>query len=318
MKIHALLRIGLATVFFGAPSHAQHAPPPEPWDPPVVSPEPASAAPVIETPTAPAAPAPEPKPTKAPVESVPSEPEIEQLLSDDPHPDYVPPPGYGLGTRLQERPRADIPENAADSESAESFEPEEAESEEVVAERHDGFYLRMTAGGGTGRILHRLQITTSAKTEAHSGEYIGTYVGMNLMAGVTVGSGLVLGALVSQFRMSDADKKDTDQTIEHPDGAEYGNISFGQLAFMADWFPTEDGGTHLGGLFGIGATGMQRTDGEEIYGMTFGLFGGYDFWVSDQWSVGPMLEMTGTSVDEGDDSLVDARMLTVSLSGLYH
>jgi hypothetical protein len=59
------------------------------------------------------------------------------------------------------------------------------------------------------------------------------------------------------------------------------------LGPFIDWFPDEKSGGHVGLLLGFGGIGLQDENGDSASGVGASIFGGYDFWVGKQWSLGP-------------------------------
>jgi len=113
----------------------------------------------------------------------------------------------------------------------------------------------------------------------------------------------------------------------------FGSFLFGPFI---DWFPDAEGGGHLGLMLGIGAlgldsevtpnpnTGLPEGNGKATTGIGGSIWGGYDFWVADQWSLGGALRLTGISAErklyyvddgKGRDSLGSIQIL---FTGLYH
>jgi len=110
----------------------------------------------------------------------------------------------------------------------------------------------------------------------------------------------------------------------------------GTYGVLFDWFPRVRGGSHVGALLGLG---LQRTrlaftlstgpgsslafaPHAETVGLGATLLGGYDFWVTQQCSVGvTALVSTMTATPASQDSVGDglfplwARLL---VSVLYH
>src|SRR5262249_39822829 len=61
------------------------------------------------------------------------------------------------------------------------------------------------------------------------------------------------------------------------------------LDAFVDWFPNEHRGWHLGGMLGLAAVGVQNAAAVAHVGVGAvhaRAFGGHDFWVGPQWSLG--------------------------------
>jgi hypothetical protein len=91
-----------------------------------------------------------------------------------------------------------------------------------------------------------------------------------------------------------------------------------------DWFPNDEGGGHLGALIGVGVIGLSdENDKNTSSGGAGAIWGGYDFWIADQWSLGGALRLTGITGRHPytgfDDKLKDsAGTIQLMFTGLYH
>ncbi|HKO51289.1 MAG TPA: hypothetical protein VJV79_26450, partial [Polyangiaceae bacterium] len=177
-----------------------------------------------------------------------------------------------------------------------------------------GFYLRMAAGLGLAGAL----ISSDSKS---IGDYSfgGGAGAFDLWIGGTPTPGLAMGGALSGFAMSSA-KRSIDGTSVSGDTAG----SSGMLGFFVDVFPDPARGLHFGGAFGL-ASGVAevKDSGRRFEGGGLGLeaWGGYDLWVSTQWSLGGMLRFMGSVTREDKDNVVYQASLgvaTLSFTALYH
>jgi hypothetical protein len=145
------------------------------------------------------------------------------------------------------------------------------------------------------------------KTEGNlSGENVsGTFGGagpaVELLIGGTVSAGFVVGGGVLGQYVWDPD-------LEPMPGSGVGadNPFFiGLVGPFIDWFPVETGGTHFGVMPGLGSSGLQRDNA-----LGASVWGGYDFWISNQWSLGAELRATGM---RGKRDIVVFRNLSTGL-----
>jgi hypothetical protein len=60
------------------------------------------------------------------------------------------------------------------------------------------------------------------------------------------------------------------------------------LSAFVDWFPDPENGWHVGAEAGVGITAITDVLSRDSSASNFGgtVFGGYDWWVGPQWSVG--------------------------------
>ncbi|MBM4362123.1 MAG: autotransporter domain-containing protein [Deltaproteobacteria bacterium] len=110
--------------------------------------------------------------------------------------------------------------------------------------------------------------------------------GFDLLLGGTVTEGLVLGGgLLTTYASNPTVKvgsfeADADGTL----------ILAGVTGFAQYYFDPANGG-HLQALLGYGALSFEHKNGtsggNDPGGVLLGIGGGYDFWVSDEWSIGP-------------------------------
>jgi hypothetical protein len=74
--------------------------------------------------------------------------------------------------------------------------------------------------------------------------------------------------------------------------------SLGGLGVLVDWYPSPAGGWHAGASVGLGLVGVTTlADNASMGGVGFGasLFGGYDWWIGRNWSLGLMLVAAGAN-----------------------
>jgi hypothetical protein len=107
----------------------------------------------------------------------------------------------------------------------------------------------------------------------------------------------------------------SDPSIEVKSGDYSGSLvtsrSLGVGAFgpFVDWFPYETKGLHFGTMLGLAVLGLGDNAGNTSSGVAGSLWGGYDFWVSKQWSLGAEARVA---------ALRASRNASGSLSGTMH
>ena len=142
---------------------------------------------------------------------------------------------------------------------------------------------------------------------------------LDLWIGGTPTPGLAMGGALSAFGLSSSRRSVDGNRVS-------GDVSgsSGLLGFFADVFPDPERGLHFGGALGL-ASGLAEVNdsGRKFEGGGLGLaaWGGYDFWVSPQWSLGGMLRFMG-SVTRQEKENVDYEAslgaATLSFTALYH
>lgn len=179
---------------------------------------------------------------------------------------------------------------------------------------HDGFYLRMGVGVGLGGSL------VSSDSKAIGDYSFGGGAGaFDLWVGGTPVPGLVMGGAFSVLGIGSS-QRSVDGTRVPGDVAG----STGLLGYFVDVFPDPARGLHFGGALGLASGSAKIKDSDrEFRGGGLGLqaWGGYDFWVSSQWSLGGMLRFLGSVTREesaGVEYEASLGAATLSFTALYH
>lgn len=99
---------------------------------------------------------------------------------------------------------------------------------------------------------------------------------------------------------------------------------------FVDWFPNARGGAHFGFMLGAGAFGMDyevsaasvERSGRVTVGGGGSVWGGNDFWIIDQWSLGGALRLTGMTPRKvagfNDDHTDSVGSFELVFTGLYY
>jgi hypothetical protein len=166
--------------------------------------------------------------------------------------------------------------------------PAEGAASPTGAYRHDGFYLRMGIGLAYGLIKGSgtLVLAPGDPGSDTTLTYKGWGPAFELLIGKAVGRGFVAGAGVVGQRIWEP-KVTKEFTLRVRSDATYdhlgeGSINVGLVGPFLDWFPREDGGLHFGAMVGAALLGIAQGH----TGVAGSLWGGYDFWISSQWSLG--------------------------------
>jgi hypothetical protein len=172
--------------------------------------------------------------------------------------------------------------NASSGEFEDSPDPG---AERPVSHRHDGFYLR--TAGGLGRTSFAAT-GPSGRTDLH-----GSTDGM-LLVGGTPSPGLVIGGGVREISASGRFQGG------RYDGAVAQAFEW-TLGPFVDWYPDPARGLHIGALVGGSATLVSSTTTQSSVAFGATVFGGCDWWIGPQWSLGILAEASGAT----PSSLVD-------------
>jgi hypothetical protein len=98
-----------------------------------------------------------------------------------------------------------------------------------------------------------------------------------------------------------------------------GAMDIGLIGTFFDWFPQEGGALHFGTMVGVALLGLK----EGHTGIAGSLWGGYDFWISSEWSLGIEARLAALRSQHSlrnfsgtlDDSAINAALL---FTALYH
>lgn len=171
---------------------------------------------------------------------------------------------------------------------------------------HDGFYARASVGFGT---LSANFDDDHVSDRDLSGSGLG--LGMQLMLGGSPSPGLAVGgALLAHGAFPAEFERSATATQDR-------SLAVGILGPFIDGFPVATKGWHLGGMLGLALANVEGSSSDQV-SATRGLGGaawfGHDFWVADEWSVGPMLQLAATVTRDGDS---DTGASTFSLLLLF-
>ncbi len=174
---------------------------------------------------------------------------------------------------------------------------------------HDGFYLRVNAGLGAYGIRYDDNVNAG-----------GASLAFDLLIGGSPSKGFVIGgALISDFnRNLTLQQGDTDLGQEVA-------VTTGLIGPFVDGFPNAKGGWHLGGMVGLATIRTEDFPGStkalNYEGAGGAVFGGYDAWVGDEFSVGGLLRFSaavGRTEESGRKLDATSTALTLMFTALYH
>jgi hypothetical protein len=146
------------------------------------------------------------------------------------------------------------------------------------ARTHDGFYLRL--GGGYGYT----STSTDPETKLKGGG--GAF-------GLSIGGSPIPGLAIAGTMFVQLQK--TSITVNGNDFPNDTNWFYLGIGPLVDFYPDPKAGLHFGGTVHY-ATWSRTNLTAGGYGL--GLHGGYDFFFSDSWSVGPTLQLLYANTDK--------------------
>jgi outer membrane autotransporter protein len=145
---------------------------------------------------------------------------------------------------------------------------------------HDGFYMKL--GGNLGWASVSESYDVGGSDMSISGFQVGEdfLFGGSVIPGLAIGGGLIGGHAPSPS----ADFGGTSVELD-------GTLHFIDLTAFVDYYIAADGGFHLTGFLGYAFLDFTRSggasSGNDPGGPAFGFGAGYDFWVGNEWSIGP-------------------------------
>jgi hypothetical protein len=176
------------------------------------------------------------------------------------------------------------------------------------AYRHDGFYFRLMNETQYFAVL--------GEGPDGSASVKGLGSGGTLALGGTPLPGLVIGGMMNATTLRGNFKG-------RPEGPETdASVSRVMFGAFADWFPDPYDGWHVGAALGFAAVTLTDSSLDDAVGAAFSakLFGGYDWWIGPQWTLGLAAVFSATPstslvVDDGDKSGYRFHTLSAGIAG---
>lgn len=149
----------------------------------------------------------------------------------------------------------------------------------AAPETHDGFYLQLDLGFG--------YLSSSAEIGAQTITYSGATVPSALLMGGTVGPVVIGGGLFTDYAFSPSASVEGGQSIPLDDVS----LTLIGIGVFADIYPDPNKGLHFQPFIGWGgleASVSGNAGGSDPTGLVLAVGAGYDWFVSDNWSIGVM------------------------------
>lgn len=161
-------------------------------------------------------------------------------------------------------------------------------------------------------------------------------VGGNVADGLAL-AGVLLGNSIAEPLSRDA-KIDGYSVASSGNPRELAQTDFGGLGILADWYPDPEGGWHvMGALFlaslqakGSREIGVEDENGETFYepaaderesgGFGVMIGGGYEWWLGEEWSLGPIVRLAYASTQSQEQDWKHTILVapSVLLGVTYH
>ena len=152
----------------------------------------------------------------------------------------------------------------------------------AAAHTHDGFYLHFNAGLG--------YLSTSAEAAGSKVEYSGITFPSTLLLGGTVGPVVIGGGFFGDYAPSPTASLNG---VEYPSSADVTMTLIG-IGVFCDIYPDVTKGLHFQPFVGWGGLETSvngNVGGSDPTGLVLAVGGGYDFFISDNWSFGGMVRI---------------------------
>ena len=197
--------------------------------------------------------------------------------------------------------------------------PEAPVETDPTASTHDGFYLRVSLGGGAMKAKFR------GGDSAPDSDASGGAAMLDVLIGGTPAPGLVVGGGY-QFEMA----QHADYEYGSSSTGSSGNLVRGVVGPFVEWFPDRHGGFSTGLLAGYTLLNLYtptiRIFGTEVggdlktAGVSANLWAGYAFWLTRQWSLGLVARGGLAATKNTDDSSQSGTATSwgVLITGVHH
>jgi hypothetical protein len=163
---------------------------------------------------------------------------------------------------------------------------------QAAPKTHDGFYLQLNTGLG--------YLSAKPDVPGYDIKYSGLTLPAALLMGGTVGPVVIGGGFFWEHAYSPSvDVSGQSQTLSDV------TMTLIGIGMFADIYPNPQQGLHFQPFIGWGgleASYKGNSGGSDPTGLVMALGGGYDFFVSDEWSIGPMLRLSYAPLKLNDTS----------------
>jgi hypothetical protein len=177
---------------------------------------------------------------------------------------------------------------------------------------HEGFYLRASVGFG-----HYSQTFSDGNQPSLELDEDGSKMSLDLLIGGSPSPGVSIGGGLMVDPLLGADSDDNERPGSH------GRVSWLVGPFI-DGFPSPNKGWHLGGLIGFAGQSYESInsgDTRRAVGIGGAAWFGYDFWVANEWAIGPQLRLMGASTRDkrsGEDMSVFMSSFDLGISAVFN
>jgi hypothetical protein len=167
---------------------------------------------------------------------------------------------------------------------------------------HEGFYLRMSSGPSFASLRGHGPSGSVSITDSGEGGFIA--IGGALVPGLVLAGTLQGTAFDAEFKGGPFEHATVSSNGKTRNASNRATGGFGMLGMLVDWYPQPKAGWHVGGSAGVGALVLSNAADDSVYGganFAGTLFGGYDWALGRDWSLGLQLVASGATRTELED-----------------
>ena len=186
----------------------------------------------------------------------------------------------------------------------------------TTAYLHEGVFLRMGLGFGPLRGNTDLPLMPGVSDDA---DVAGSATSVELLIGGSPVPGLVLGGALMNYSVGEPEVDTATATATADDT----NLGFSQIGMFVAYYPDPSSGFNAQAFIGAANATIDQPDFEydNPRGFAVAAGAGYDFWVGEEWSVGPFLRVMYTKLkshDAGVDYRMKALAPAIYFVGTFH
>jgi hypothetical protein len=151
---------------------------------------------------------------------------------------------------------------------------------------HDGFFLGLDIGAG--------YLSSSAEAAGTKVTYSGVTIPSAVLLGGTIGPVVIGGGFSWDYAFSPSAEIESGGVVQSGELNDVTLTLIG-IGMFADIYPDPTSGLHFQpfiGWGGLDATYQGNSGGSDPTGLVTAIGVGYEFWVADEWSIGPMGRFT--------------------------
>lgn len=168
---------------------------------------------------------------------------------------------------------------------------------------HSGFYLRITAGFGYVSLAGSGPGGTAKISGLGDNSIIA--IGGNIARGLVLAGTIQESSITTTFKGGPFVGESVTTNGQSKAASSQADAASSEIGLLVDWYPKPTGGWHAGLSAGLGAASvMNHADNSTMVGASAAgsVFGGYDWAIGSDWSIGLALVGAGAGSSTMKDS----------------